>query len=116
VLLALIVAIVSGQSFADFLQADVFDPLGIKHTLVPDPSRPVLHKLARGYFEENGQFQRWDYPLLTADDGGLFSTLDDLFFWYQALNTERFVPKIALEQAFTSSTGNDGTPIGYGFA
>jgi CubicO group peptidase (beta-lactamase class C family) len=110
VLLTLIVAIVSGQSFADFLQANVFDPLGMKHTLVYNASRPVLHKLARGYFEENGQFQRWDYPLLTAGDGGLFSTLDDLFLWDQALNTERLVPKIALEQAFTSGTANDGTP------
>ena len=45
----------------------------------------------------------------------MFSTLDDLFLWDQALNTERLVPKIALEQAFTSGTANDGSPIGYGF-
>src|ERR1700704_2272042 len=32
-LLAMIVAIVSGQSFADFLKAKVFDPLGMKHTV-----------------------------------------------------------------------------------
>lgn len=87
----------------------------MKHTLVYDASRPVLHKLARGNFDENGQFQHWDYPLLTAGDGGLFSTLDDLFLWDQALNSERLVPKAALEHAFTSGTTNDGTPIGYGF-
>jgi CubicO group peptidase (beta-lactamase class C family) len=117
VLLAMIVAIVSGQSFADFLKANVFDPLGMKLTLVYDTSRPVLHKLAQGYidFEKTGQFERWDYPLLTAGDGGLFSTLDDLFLWDQALNTERLVPKAALERAFTSGTINDGTPLGYGF-
>jgi CubicO group peptidase (beta-lactamase class C family) len=115
VLLALIVAIVSGQSFADFLKANVFDPLGMKHTLVYDAARPVLHKQAWGYFEENDQFQRWDYPLLTAGDGGLFSTLDDLFLWDQALNTECLVPKAALAQAFTSGTTNDDTPVGYGF-
>lgn len=33
-LLAIIAAIVSGQSFADFLKANVFDPLGMKHTVV----------------------------------------------------------------------------------
>jgi len=115
VLLATIVAIVSGQSFADFLKASVFDPLGMKHTLVYDASRPALHKLAQGYLEEKGRFERWDYPLLTAGDGGLFSTLDDLFLWDQALNTERLVPKAALERAFTSGTTNDGTPFGYGF-
>src|SRR5262249_27410588 len=110
-----IVAIVSGQSFADFLKANVFDPLGMTHTVVYDASRPPRHKLAQGYWNEKGQFQRWDYPLLTAGDGGLFSTLDDLFLWDQALNTECLVPKAALERAFTSGTTNDGTPIGYGF-
>jgi hypothetical protein len=45
----------------------------------------------------------------------LFSTIDGLFLWDQALNTERLVPKAALERAFTSGTTNDGTPVGYGF-
>ena len=114
-LLAMIVAIVSGLSFADFLKANVFDPLGMKHTVVYDASRPARHKLAQGYLEENGKFVHWDYPLLTVGDGGLFSTLDDLFLWDQALNTEHLVPKTALQRAFTSGTTNDGTPIGYGF-
>ncbi|MBR0849168.1 beta-lactamase family protein [Bradyrhizobium diazoefficiens] len=115
VLLAMIVAAVSGQSFADFLKTNVFDPLGMKHTLVYDATRPTLHKLAHGYLNENGSFRRWDYPLLTAGDGGLFSTLDDLFLWDQALNTELLVPGGALAQSFTSGTGDDGTSIGYGF-
>jgi CubicO group peptidase (beta-lactamase class C family) len=115
VLLAVIVAIVSGQSFAEFLKANVFDPLGMKHTVVYDASRPARHKLAHGYWEDKGQFERWDHPLLTAGDGGMFSTIDDLFLWDQALNTERLVSKAALEQAFTSGTTNEGTPVGYGF-
>jgi CubicO group peptidase (beta-lactamase class C family) len=115
VLLAMIAAIVSGQPFADFLKANVFDPLGMKHTVVYDADHPALHKLVHSYFGEKGQFQRWDYPLLTSGDGGMFSTLDDLFLWDQALNTERLVPKAVLERAFTSGTTNDSTPIGYGF-
>jgi CubicO group peptidase (beta-lactamase class C family) len=115
VLLAMIAAIVSGQSFAEFLKAKVFDPLGMKHTVVYDPSRPARHKLAHAYWEEEGQFERWDYPLLNAGDGGLFSTLDDLFLWDQALNTERLVPKAALERSFTSGTTDDGMPVNYGF-
>jgi hypothetical protein len=31
------------------------------------------------------------------------------------LNTERLIPKAALERAFTSGTANDGTPLGYAF-
>jgi CubicO group peptidase (beta-lactamase class C family) len=115
VLLAMIVAIVSAQSFADFLKVRIFERLGMKHTVAYDPSRPARHKLAHGYWKEKDQFVRWDYPMLTTGDGGLFSTLDDLFLWDQALNTERLVSEAALAQAFTSGTTNDGTSVGYGF-
>jgi CubicO group peptidase (beta-lactamase class C family) len=104
VLLAMIVATVSGQSSAEFLKARIFDPLGMKHTVAYDQSRPARHRLAHGYLQEKDRFERRDYPMLTVGDGGLFSTLDDLFLWDQALNTERLVPKGALEQAFTGST------------
>jgi CubicO group peptidase (beta-lactamase class C family) len=115
VLLAVIVAVVSGQSFAEFLKARIFDPLGMKHTVAYDQSRPARHRLAHGYWAEKDQFERWDYPMLTVGDGGLFSTLDDLFLWDQALNTESLVPKTVLERAFTSGTTNDGRPVNYGF-
>jgi CubicO group peptidase (beta-lactamase class C family) len=114
-LLATIVAIVSGRSYAEFMRVGIFDPLGMTHTVVYDASRPSRHKLAHGYIEEEGRFERWDYPLLTVGDGGLFSTLDDLFLWDQALDTERLVPKAALARAFTSGTTNDGTLLNYGF-
>src|SRR5882757_3554583 len=114
-LLAMIVAVVSGQSFADFLAARIFDPFGMKHTVAYDASRPFRHNLAHGYWREKDQFERWDYPMLTVGDGGLFTTIDDLFLWDQALSTERLVSKALLAQAFTSGTTNDGTPVGYGF-
>ena len=63
-----------------------------------------------------GQFERWDYPLLKAGDGGLFSTLDDLFLWDQALNTERLVPSWARwSRPLPPAQSATGTPIGYGF-
>jgi CubicO group peptidase (beta-lactamase class C family) len=115
VLLAMIVATVSGQSSAEFLKARIFDPLGMKHTVAYDQSRPARHRLAHGYLQENDRFKRWDYPMLTVGDGGIFSTLDDLFLWDRALNTERLLPKGALKQTFTSGKTNEGTPVGYGF-
>lgn len=115
VLLAMIVATVSGQSFAAFLKANVFDPLRMRHTVVYDATRPTLYRLAHGYLNEHGLFKRWDNPLLMAGDGGLFSTLDDLLLWDQALNAELLLPRAALLQSFTSGASNDGTSVGYGF-
>jgi CubicO group peptidase (beta-lactamase class C family) len=114
-LLASITASVSGRSFAEFLKARIFDPLGMKHSVVYDSSDPARHKLVRGYLREDGRFTPWDYPFMPFGDGGLFSTLDDLFLWDQALNGERLVPRATLEQAFTSGATNDGASIGYGF-
>jgi len=115
VLLAMIVATVSGQSPAEFMKVRIFDPLGMKHTVAYHQSRPTRHKLAHGYLRLMDRFDRWDYPMLTVGDGGLFSTLDDLFLWDQALHTESIVPQAALEQAFSSGKSNDGTPVDYGF-
>lgn len=116
VMLSMIVAMVSRQSFADFLKANIFAPLGMEHTLAFDASRPPRHKLAHGYRRnENARFERWDYPLLTTGDGGLFSTLDDLFLWDRALSTERLVSKATMNEAFTSGATRDRNPVGYGF-
>ncbi|MGR9308613.1 serine hydrolase domain-containing protein [Rhizobium leguminosarum] len=115
VILSMIVARVSGQSFADFLKANVFNPLGMKNTVVFDASRPARYKLAHGYWDENARFERWDYPLLTTGDGGIFSTLDDFFLWDRALNTERLVSKATMDEAFTSGATHDGGSVGYGF-
>ncbi len=52
VLLAMIVATVYGQSSAEFLKARIFDPLGMKHTVAYDQSRPARHRLAHGYLQE----------------------------------------------------------------
>ena len=67
--------------------------------LAREPGRRARIDSPHGYWEEEGQFERWDYPLLTAGDGGLFSRLNDLFLWDQALNTERLVSKAALAVA-----------------
>lgn len=114
-LLSMIVAFASGQPFAVFMRDSIFAPLGMGNTLVYALPRPPLRNLAHGYVEENGSFRRWNYPLLTTGDGGMFSTLDDLFLWDQALNTEKLLPRAALERFLGDGTTDDGADTGYGF-
>jgi len=114
-LLSMIVGLVCGLSFPAFMKAAIFDPLGMANTLVYDASHPSLHNIAHGYVEQAGGFRRWDYPLLTTGDGGMFSTLDDLFLWDQALNNDRLVPHRVLQQFFADGATDDGRSTGYGF-
>ncbi len=112
VLLAMIVEKVSGETYGAFLQRRIFEPLGMNHTFVRDASRRDVPDAARGVnrFGAND-----DYDLLTAGDGGIYSSADDLFKWDQALYTEKLVKSSTLAEAFSRGRLNDGTESGYGF-
>lgn len=118
VLLAILVARAAGQPFHRFLQERIIGPLGMRRSLVYDESSPIVHQLAPGYFggtAPGSAYQRWDYNLRTAGGGGIFSTIDNLYLWDQALYTECLVSDATLREAWTPGRLNDGTTFGYGF-
>jgi CubicO group peptidase (beta-lactamase class C family) len=92
-ILAMAVENVSGQTFDDFLQRAIFEPLGMTST------RPA--EGPRG-------------PLETKGDGGIVSTVDDLLKWDQALAGERLVRAHTFEEALVPATVAEGTST-YGF-
>lgn len=119
VLLATLVARAAGQPFHRFLQERIFGPLSMQRTLVYDKTGPVVPQLAPGYFggaaSDESAYQRWDYNLRTAGGGGIFSTVDDLYRWDQALYTERLVSAATLREAWTPGHLTSGKAFGYGF-
>ena len=112
ILLALIIEKVAGQPYRLFLKSNIFAPLGLKDTFVYDKPRPEFAKRARGY---NRFGDDSDYDLLTYGEGGIYSTVVDLFKWDQALYTEKLVKRSTLDEAFTRGKLNDGSSISYGF-
>jgi CubicO group peptidase (beta-lactamase class C family) len=114
-LLARIVERVSGQPFREFMQEQIFRPLGMKHTYVCDEPRPRIAGRARGYTPVGDDFRLNDYRLFTTGDGGIYSTVEDMFRWDQCLYTERLIRAATLKEAFTSGRLRDGTEFGYGF-
>jgi CubicO group peptidase (beta-lactamase class C family) len=87
-------------------------PLGLKDTFVYDKPRPEFARRARGY---NRFGDDSDYDLLTYGEGGIYSTVADLFKWDQALSTEKLVKRSTLDEAFTRGKLNDGSSANYGF-
>ncbi|SIO31885.1 CubicO group peptidase, beta-lactamase class C family [Singulisphaera sp. GP187] len=109
VLLGLLIEKVSGKPYASVLQASIFEPLGMKATGYDNPL-PVLKHRASGYsgpgpFRMNSSFVDMTVPHAA---GALYSTVDDLFLWDQALLTETLVPKAAREAMFTPEKKNYG--------
>jgi len=82
-----IVEVVSGQSFPDFLQKRLFEPLGMKDTTFY-PTKAQIARLAKSYKAEDGKLEEADIFILEGHDpaahdrypaanGGLFSTAGD---------------------------------------
>lgn len=111
-LLAIVVERVSGKRFADFLEQEIFKPIGMTSTFVYDGAGKKTARAALGY----DQFGEADdgAPTAIPGDGGLYSTVDDLFKWDQALYTDKLVRQSTLSEAFTPGKVQQETTI-YGF-
>jgi CubicO group peptidase (beta-lactamase class C family) len=102
---------VSGQPYDEFLSEHIFSPLGMTRTFVYTPSESRVAR-AHGY---NRFGDDSDYDLLTCGEGGIYSSVRDMFRWVQALYNEKLVKQTTLAQAFTPGKLNDGSETKYGF-
>jgi CubicO group peptidase (beta-lactamase class C family) len=116
-LLGKIIEKVSGLSYENYLQKNIFKPLGMKNTGYEHPDKKIKN-LATGYkTNDNGSYTdsgRSDVSGAFAA-GALYSTTEDMYKWDQALNTEKLVKATILNQAFSQATLNNGNKINYGF-
>ena len=116
-LLALIVEARSGQKFARFLKENIFDPLKMNNTLAYERGFSLVPNRAFGHTLRSNAWQRTDQSLTSAvlGDGGIYSSLADLFKWDQALYKPKIVSERALRMAFTPHTPTDKAGRSYGF-
>jgi CubicO group peptidase (beta-lactamase class C family) len=86
ILLGYLIEKVSGQSYIDFLQQNIFTPLGMKDSGYDSNSSVIAHRAA-GYAPgkdgpENAGFVHMSIPFSA---GALYSTTEDLLRWEQGL-------------------------------
>ena len=116
-LLALIVEAASGTSFAEFLKQNIFDPLRMTGTVAYEQGISTVRNRAYGYTQREKAFERTDQSLTSSvlGDGGIYSSVEDLYQWDQALYTAKLVSPETLKQAFTPGVLSDGQSTDYGF-
>jgi CubicO group peptidase (beta-lactamase class C family) len=119
VLLGLIVARVSGVSFPEFLRARVFAPLGMSATVAHVEGSDTVPHRAFGYSPRGGGFEQADQSVTSATlgDGGIYTNVDDMTRWDQALSEATLVDAATLEQATTPPQlpGTAATQYGFGW-
>jgi CubicO group peptidase (beta-lactamase class C family) len=110
-LLALIIESRSGLSFPDFLRTRIFEPLGMTGTLAFVDGENNVPERAYGYSIEEGTVTFSDQSQTSAvlGDGGIYSSLDDLYQWDQALYGDDLVSDSLMSLVFTPGLS------GYGF-
>ncbi len=112
-LLSLIVEKASGRSFADFLRDEIFLPFGMKTTVAHEEGISTVVNRAYGYSREGNSWRRTDQSMTSAvlGDGGIYTSVDELVHWLEALDHGRFaeasVPRVA--------TDKPGVRYGYGW-
>lgn len=102
VVLGLIIAKVSGQSYADFLHAHIFAPLHMDTTIVYLKGKNDVTNRGYGHSKEGDALNETDQSATSATlgDGGIYSNLDDLAKWDDALRShtllsaEEFAPAL----------------------
>lgn len=91
-LLGAIVERVTGKSYEQVLKERIFDPVGMKNTGY-DLHATILAKRAAGYEKRPGSYINAPYldMSLPYAAGSLYSTVEDLYLWDQALYTEKLL-------------------------
>jgi CubicO group peptidase (beta-lactamase class C family) len=91
VLLGLIAEAISRQPFEDFLKERIFEPLKMRNTLVYVKGKNQIPNRAYGYTRTGDRFEEADQSSTSATrgDGGLYSNLEDLEKWDDALTTNK---------------------------
>ena len=115
-LLGMIVAAASGQTYEQYLRDHIFGPLGLNGSSVCD-TRRITPRAARGYELEGGELLHASYLSMSHPGaaGALCSSVFDLLSWTSALKSGRVVTRGSYEMMITPATLNDGSEVPYGF-
>ena len=114
-LLGTIIEKVSGKTYADFLQENIFTPLNMKNTGYDNPLF-IINNRASGYTRQAGKYLNAAYMDMSVPfaAGAMYSTTGDLLLWDQALYTEKLVSQKSLDEMFTPN--KNGYGYGWGIS
>jgi CubicO group peptidase (beta-lactamase class C family) len=114
-LLATVVERVSEQSFPDWMAENVFEPLGMTHTLVRAQPRQIVQNSAQGYVvDKEGGFQEGRDLSASTGAGGIYATVGDLAKWINNFRTGKVGGNDIIKQMTTRFVLTTGDTTNYG--
>ena len=118
ILLTYIVEKVSGKSYGQYLNENIFKPLKMLNTGVDSPI-PIIKNRAAGYSKEGDTLVNAPYTDMawTQGAGVLYSTVEDLYRWHRALQQGALLSKESLKTLMAAHVPMESSNeyYGYGF-
>lgn len=120
-LLALIIEKTSGLSYSDYLEKNIFQPVGMKHTIVWNEKAKIFSS-ATGYsfdssqnkFIESGPGEHIFFS--TEGDGGIYTSVNDYVKWFAALQSDKIFSKKIIDEARSIEfIIDEEKKLGYGY-
>ena len=116
VLLGKIIEVVSGETYADFIDNHIFQPLGMTASQYGSHSKLIKNR-AMPYEEGDKGYVNASYLSMSLPHaaGALTSTIDDMLKWQNALANNTLIKASTLQKAINGSKLNNGEHIDYGY-
>ncbi len=106
IMLGLIVEKVSGMKLSDFMSENIFKPLEMNDTVLYDKTLDnYIPNRAYGAEPDGTKYKfitkDQSYSSATRSDGTVYTSIEDMYKWDQALYTDKLVRKETLKEAYT---------------
>lgn len=114
--LGYIIEKLSGMSYGDFIQKNIFDKLAMKNSYYGN-SYKIIPNRANGYQFYEGNYENPKYMSTTIPyaAGSLMSAVDDMFLWSKAIQNNALISEKSKQMAFTNHTLTNGKHNNYGY-
>lgn len=115
-LAALIVERISGQTFTEFMNDNVFGPIGMQDSLVRSSPEHIVKNNSAGYIPnpDGGYLEARDLGGAVGA-GSIYTTVGDLQRWVENFRETRLGNSAIFEEMMTSYVLTDGEPTDYGY-
>ncbi len=111
-LLALLIEKISGQTYPQFIQLNIFAPLQMVHSFVFTPAE--INRATPNY-DWRGHPIPNNYLDYVYGDKNIYTTPRDLLIWHRALNNNLFLKAETLEKAYLPYSNERAGIKNYGF-
>ncbi|MBK8608511.1 MAG: beta-lactamase family protein [Chitinophagaceae bacterium] len=115
VILGYIIESLSGQSYAGFVEDNIFKKAGMMSSFYANSGQLIKNRVS-GYHKKDSYVNARHISFtLTYAAGSLMSNADDMLTWQNALSNNLLVNENTINQAFANYKLNNGNHINYGY-